>query len=63
MSKYEIPFLTACIRAFGRHFSMTRQAAYRYLSEHKPKGTKLKNPNRNAMFSIRILHGYFYAPT
>ena len=26
MSKYEIPFLTACIRAFGRRFDMTRQA-------------------------------------
>ena len=35
MSKYEIPFLTACIRAFGRRFSMTRQAAFRYLHEHK----------------------------
>lgn len=31
----EIPFLTACIRAFGRRFSMTRQAAFRYLHEHK----------------------------
>ena len=31
MSKYEIPFLTACIRAFGRRFAMTRQAAFRYL--------------------------------
>lgn len=35
MSKYEIPFLTACIRAFGHRFSMTRQAAFRYLHEHK----------------------------
>ena len=35
MSKYEIPFLTACIRAFGRRFAMTRQAAFRYLQEHK----------------------------
>ena len=35
MSKYEIPFLTACIHAFGRRFSMTRQAAFRYLHEHK----------------------------
>ncbi|MBR4620686.1 MAG: DUF3791 domain-containing protein [Salinivirgaceae bacterium] len=35
MSKYEIPFLTACINAFGRRFAMTRQAAYRYLKEHK----------------------------
>ena len=36
MSKYEIPFLTACINAFGQRFYMTRQAAFRYL--HKYKG-------------------------
>ena len=36
MSKYEIPFLTACIQAFGRRFAMTRQAAFQYL--HKYKG-------------------------
>ena len=35
MSKYEIPFLTACIQAFGQRFSMTRQAAFRYLHDHK----------------------------
>ena len=35
MSKYEIPFLTACIQAFGRRFDMSRQAAFRYLREHK----------------------------
>ena len=35
MGKYEIPFLTACINAFGQRFAMTRQAAYRYLQEHK----------------------------
>ena len=35
MSKYEIPFLTACIRDFARRFSMTRQAAFRYLYDHK----------------------------
>lgn len=35
MGKYEIPFLTACISAFGQRFAMTRQAAYRYLQEHK----------------------------
>ena len=35
MSKYEIPFLTACIRVFAQRFTMTRQAAYRYLHEHK----------------------------
>lgn len=36
MSKYEIPFLTASIHAFAQRFSMTRQAAFRYL--HKYKG-------------------------
>lgn len=35
MSKYEIPFLTLCIQAFGRRFGMSRQAAFRYLREHK----------------------------
>lgn len=35
MSKYQIPFITACIQAFSRRFSMTRQAAFRYLHEHK----------------------------
>lgn len=35
MSKYEIPFLTTCIRAFGRRFDLTRQAAFHYLYEHK----------------------------
>ncbi len=35
MSKYEIPFLTACIQAFGRRFAMTRQAAFQYLQQHK----------------------------
>lgn len=36
MSKYEIPFLTAAVQAFGQHFAMTRQAAFNYL--HKYKG-------------------------
>lgn len=35
MSTDEIPFLTACIQAFSRRFAMTRQAAFRYLHEHK----------------------------
>ena len=35
MSKYEIPYLTASIQAFAQRFSMTRQAAFRYLHEHK----------------------------
>ena len=36
MSKYEIPFLTACIHAFGERFGLNRQTAFRYL--HKYKG-------------------------
>ena len=35
MSKYEIPFFTAAVRAFGQRFAMTRQAAFNYLHEHK----------------------------
>jgi len=35
MSKYEIPFLTAAVQAFGQRFAMTRQAAFNYLHEHK----------------------------
>ena len=35
MSKYEIPFFTSCIHAFANRFALTRQAAYRYLREHK----------------------------
>ena len=35
MSKYEIPFLTSAIQAFARRFAMTRQAAFRYLQQHK----------------------------
>ena len=35
MSKYEIPYFTASIQAFAQRFSMTRQAAFRYLHEHK----------------------------
>lgn len=34
MSKYEIPFLTACIHAFGERFALTRQEAYRYLQKY-----------------------------
>lgn len=36
MSKYEIPFLTVAVQAFGQHFAMTRQAAFNYL--HKYQG-------------------------
>lgn len=35
MSKFEIPFFTLCIQAFGERFGLTRQAAYRYLQAHK----------------------------
>ena len=35
MSKHEIPFITACIRVFGQRFSMTRQAAFRFLQQYK----------------------------
>jgi len=35
MSKYEIPFLTACIQAFGQRYSLTRQEAFQYLHKHK----------------------------
>ena len=35
MSKYEIPFLTAAVQAFGQRYAMTRQAAFNYLREHK----------------------------
>lgn len=35
MSNYEIPYLTACIHAFGQRFGMDRQAAFRYLHQYK----------------------------
>ncbi len=35
MSKFEIPYFTACIYAFGQRYDMSRQSAYRYLKEHK----------------------------
>ena len=31
MSTYEIPFITECIYAFGKKFSLPRQSAYEYL--------------------------------
>ena len=34
MSKYEIPFVNACIRAFGQKFSLSRDAAYAYLKRY-----------------------------
>lgn len=35
MSKYEIPYLTACVHAFGLRFDMDRQASFRYLQRYK----------------------------
>ena len=34
MSKYEIPFLTTCVRAFGRRFAMNRQDAFCFLQKY-----------------------------
>ncbi len=34
MSKYEIPFLTAAVHAFGERFAMTRQVIEFYDVEH-----------------------------
>ena len=34
MSKYEIPFINACIRAFGQRFSLPREKAYEYLRRY-----------------------------
>ena len=35
MSKYEIKFITSAVQAFARRFAITRQAAFRYLQQHK----------------------------
>ena len=51
MSKYEIPFLTACIQAFGRRFSMTRQAAFRYLHKDFGKGFYLTPDRQTKKYS------------
>lgn len=34
MSKYEIPFINLCIKAFGERFSLSRDKAYDYLKRH-----------------------------
>lgn len=34
MSKYQVPYMNACIRAFGRRFSMTTKDAYLYLRQY-----------------------------
>ena len=35
MDKYEIPFLNACIRAFGQRFSLPGEEAYAYLKKYE----------------------------
>lgn len=35
MSEYEIPFVALCIREFGKHFGISRRAAYDYLPNIK----------------------------
>ena len=35
MSKYQIPYTNACIRAFGRRFSIPTKEAYRYLRQYQ----------------------------
>ena len=34
MSKYEISFVNACIKALGQKFSLSRDAAYAYLKKY-----------------------------
>lgn len=34
MSKFEIPYLNACIKAFGDRFSLSREKAFDYLQRH-----------------------------
>ena len=38
MSKYQIPYTNACIRAFGRRFSISIKDAYKYLRKYKGIG-------------------------
>lgn len=35
MSKYQIPYTNACIRAFGRRFAISTKDAYTYLRKYK----------------------------
>ena len=35
MSKYQIPYTNACIRAFGNRFKMSAKDAFMYLSKFK----------------------------
>ena len=34
MERYEIPFFNACIKAFGKRFSMSRERAYDYMKRY-----------------------------
>ena len=34
MNKYEIPFVNACIKAFGQKFALSRETAYAYLKKY-----------------------------
>lgn len=34
MERYEIPFFNACIKAFGKRFSMSREKAYDYMKRY-----------------------------
>ena len=34
MERYEIPCLNACIKAFGKRFSMSREKAYDYMKRY-----------------------------
>ena len=38
MSKFEIPFVTLCIRAFSKRFALPLQTAYAYLREYNGLG-------------------------
>lgn len=38
MDKYEIPFINACIKAFGQRFSLPRERAYAYLKRFSGMG-------------------------
>lgn len=35
MSKYQIPYTNACVRAFGSRFAMTAKEAFMYLFQYK----------------------------
>ena len=38
MSKYQIPYTNACIRAFGRRFAISTKEAYQYLRKYQGIG-------------------------